>query len=69
ARGRQAEIAPVGEALGRTGGVARLKAALRLQGYDHGDPRAPVPPLPESELPALRRLLEAARLLPSALPA
>ncbi|MDQ6709732.1 MAG: dihydrodipicolinate synthase family protein [Candidatus Dormibacteraeota bacterium] len=69
ARARQAEVAPVGEALGRTAGVARLKAALRLQGYDHGDPRAPVPRLPDSELPALRRLLEAAQLLPSALPA
>jgi 4-hydroxy-2-oxoglutarate aldolase len=69
ARTAQQRIGPVGEALGKTNGVARLKAALRLQGYDHGAPRLPVPPLEEAELPGLRALLEAAHLLPSALPA
>jgi len=69
ARIAQQRIVLVGEALGKTNGVARLKAALRLQGFDHGAPRLPVPPLDEAELPALRALLDAARLLPTGLPA
>src|SRR6266550_1989488 len=45
ARQLQAAIAPLGEALTAGYGVPGLKAALRLQGYDHGDPRMPLPPL------------------------
>ena len=67
ARQLQRLIAPLGEAMTRQYGVPGLKAALRLLGYDHGDPRAPLPPLADSELPALRRLLEDAQLLPRAL--
>jgi 4-hydroxy-2-oxoglutarate aldolase len=67
ARRLQRTIGPVGEALTRGYGVPGLKAALRLLGYDHGDPRAPLPPLPVGELPVLQRLLEAAKLTPSAL--
>src|SRR2546423_2721213 len=67
ARQLQATIAPLGEALTAGYGVPGLKAALRLQGYDHGDPRMPLPPLAASELPALRRLLEDAKLMPRAL--
>ena len=69
ARQLQRRIAPVGEALGKAHGVARLKMALRLQGYDHGPPRAPLTVLSEAEVTELRKVLEAARLLGSALPA
>jgi len=67
ARQLQATIAPLGEALTGGYGVPGLKAALRLQGYDHGDPRMPLPPLAASEIPALRGLLEDAKLVPRAL--
>ena len=67
ARQLQRTIAPLGEALTSGYGVPGLKAGLRLMGYDHGDPRPPLPPLPASELPALRRLLEDAKLMPRAL--
>jgi 4-hydroxy-2-oxoglutarate aldolase len=67
ARQLQRTIAPLGEALSGGYGVPGLKAALRLLGYDHGDPRMPLPPLPSAELPALRRLLEDAKLTPRAL--
>jgi 4-hydroxy-2-oxoglutarate aldolase len=67
ARQLQAVIAPLGEALSAGYGVPGLKAALRLQGYDHGDPRMPLPPLAATEIPVLRRLLEQAKLMPRAL--
>jgi 4-hydroxy-2-oxoglutarate aldolase len=67
ARQLQRTITPLGEALTGGYGVPGLKAALRLLGYDHGDPRVPLPPLPATELPALRRLLEDAKLMPRAL--
>jgi 4-hydroxy-2-oxoglutarate aldolase len=67
ARQLQRTIAPLGEALSAGYGVPGLKAGLRLLGYDHGDPRMPLPPLPASELPALRRLMEVAKLMPRAL--
>ena len=67
ARHLQRSIAPLGQALTGGYGVPGLKAAVRLLGHDHGDPRLPLPPLPVSELPALRRLLEDAGLMPRAL--
>lgn len=67
ARQLQATIAPLGKALSGGYGVPGLKAGLRLLGYDHGDPRLPLPPLPAGELPALRRLMEDAKLMPRAL--
>src|SRR2546427_3967416 len=67
ARPLQRTIAPLGEALSGGYGVPGLKAGLRLLGYDHGDPRTPLPPLAASELPALRRLMEDAKLMPRAL--
>lgn len=69
ARTLQRQIAPVGEALGKQHGIARLKMALRLQGFDHGPPRRPLAVLSDDEVPQLRHLLESARLLGSALPA
>jgi len=62
----QARIAPVGESLTRRFGVPGLKAALRDQGYDHGPPRAPLPPLPAPDQAALHDLLRTAGLLPLA---
>jgi hypothetical protein len=47
--------------------VPGLKAALRMLGYDHGDPRPPLPAVAASELPAIRHLLEDAQLMPRAL--
>ena len=67
ARQLQRTIAPLGEALTSGYGVPGMKAGVRLLGYDHGDPRPPLPPLPASELPALRRLMEDAKLMPRAL--
>jgi dihydrodipicolinate synthase/N-acetylneuraminate lyase len=67
ARQLQRTIAPLGQALTGGYGVPGLKAALRLLGYDHGEPRMPLPPLAASEFPTLRRLLEDAKLIPRAL--
>jgi dihydrodipicolinate synthase/N-acetylneuraminate lyase len=67
ARQLQRTIAPLGVALSGGYGVPGLKAGLRLLGYDHGDPRPPLPPLPASELPVFRRLMEDAKLMPRAL--
>jgi 4-hydroxy-2-oxoglutarate aldolase len=67
ARAQQRSIAELGQALSRGYGVPGLKAGLRILGYDHGSPRPPLPALPATELPALRRLLQDARLVPRAL--
>jgi dihydrodipicolinate synthase/N-acetylneuraminate lyase len=67
ARRQQRAIAPLGEAMSGGYGVPGLKAALRMLGYDHGDPRPPLPALPADELASLRRLLEDAGLMPRAL--
>jgi 4-hydroxy-2-oxoglutarate aldolase len=67
ARQLQRTIAPLGEALSAGYGVPGLKAALRLLGYDHGDPRVPLPALAATELSTLRRLLGDAKLMPRAL--
>jgi 4-hydroxy-2-oxoglutarate aldolase len=67
ARREQQLIAPLGEALTRSYGLPGMKAGVRLLGYDHGDPRPPLPPLPAADVPVLRRLLEEAQLLPRAL--
>lgn len=60
----QARIAPLGESLTRRYGVPGLKAALALQGYDHGGPRSPLPPLAGEGVERLRDLLREAKLLP-----
>jgi 4-hydroxy-2-oxoglutarate aldolase len=66
ARALQARIAPVGEALTKRLGVPGIKAGLRLQGFDHGWPRPPLPPLTRDQEGELRQLLETAQLLPQA---
>jgi 4-hydroxy-2-oxoglutarate aldolase len=67
ARRQQHIIAPLGAALTGGYGVPGVKAGLRMLGYDHGDPRPPLPQLPAAELPRLRRLLEEAGLMPRAI--
>jgi 4-hydroxy-2-oxoglutarate aldolase len=67
ARRQQRTVVALGEALTGGYGVPGLKAGLRMMGYDHGDPRPPLPELPAAELPRLRRLLEEAELMPRAL--
>jgi 4-hydroxy-2-oxoglutarate aldolase len=68
ARRLQDQVAPVGRALSTRDGIARLKAALQMLGFDHGLPRPPLPPFPEVERPALRAILERAALLPGPIP-
>ena len=67
ARQLQRTLAPLGEALTGGYGVPGLKAGLRLLGYDHGDPRMPLPALATNEVLALRRLLEDAKFMPRTL--
>lgn len=67
ARRQQALIAPIGQALTRGWGVPGVKAGVRLLGFDHGDPRPPLPPLTPADISSLRRMLEDAQLLSRAL--
>ena len=53
----QRELVPIGRLLGPTYGVAGLKAALNLLGYDVGVPRPPLVPVPDTVIPALRDAL------------
>ena len=53
----QRQLVPVARLLGATHGVPGLKAALNLLGYDIGQPRPPLQPLPESIVPTLREAL------------
>lgn len=58
----QERIAPLGFAVTARYGIPGLKAALRLQGFDHGPPRGPLRPLPAPDIETLRSLLEDADL-------
>jgi 4-hydroxy-2-oxoglutarate aldolase len=53
----QRELVPIGRMLGPTYGVAGLKAALNLLGYDVGVPRPPLVPVADTVIPALRDAL------------
>ncbi|MFI5178527.1 MAG: dihydrodipicolinate synthase family protein [Vicinamibacterales bacterium] len=53
----QRQLMPLTRLLGQTYGVPGLKAALGLLGIDVGVPRAPLSPVPDSALPALRDAL------------
>jgi 4-hydroxy-2-oxoglutarate aldolase len=48
ARALQERIAPLAQLVGSRWGVAGVKAALNLAGYDVGDPRLPLEPLPQA---------------------
>ena len=53
----QRELVPIARMLGPAYGVAGLKAALNLLGYDVGVPRPPLVPVPETAIPLLRDAL------------
>jgi len=53
----QRELVPLARLLGPTYGVAGLKAALNLLGYDVGVPRSPLLPVADAALPILRDAL------------
>ena len=57
ARVLQAQLLPLARLLGPTYGVPGLKAALKLTGYDFGEPRSPLAPVPEAGVAALRAAL------------
>jgi 4-hydroxy-2-oxoglutarate aldolase len=57
ARALQARIAPLAQLVGSTFGVAGVKAALDLAGYDIGDPRPPLVPVPPAARTAIKELL------------
>ena len=56
-------LSPLVEAQGRLGGVTLVKAALRLQGIEVGEPRLPVTAADAEEIEALRHDLEKAGVL------
>jgi 4-hydroxy-2-oxoglutarate aldolase len=57
ARALQARIGPLAQLVGSTFGVAGVKAALDLAGYDIGDPRPPLVPVPAAARTAIKELL------------
>lgn len=63
ARKINASIAPLCNAMARTGGVTMVKAGLRLQGFDVGDPRLPQMPATPQQAQELAADLRAASVL------
>jgi 4-hydroxy-tetrahydrodipicolinate synthase len=63
ARKINATIAPLCNAMARTGGVTMVKAALRLQGIDVGDPRLPQVAATPAQIDALAADMRAASVL------
>ncbi len=63
ARKINVSLAPLSEAQSRLGGVTLSKAALRLQGFEVGDPRLPQVPATDDQLEALAADLRAAAVL------
>jgi 4-hydroxy-2-oxoglutarate aldolase len=59
ARILQRHLLPVAKLVGSTHGVAGLKAALNLKGYEGGWPRPPLRPAPPSVVDAITRQLDA----------
>jgi 4-hydroxy-tetrahydrodipicolinate synthase len=56
-------LGPLSEAQNRLGGVTLSKSALRLQGFEVGDPRLPQVPATDDQLEALAADLRAAAVL------
>ncbi|MEB3030874.1 4-hydroxy-tetrahydrodipicolinate synthase [[Mycobacterium] nativiensis] len=56
-------IAPLSNAMARTGGVSFVKAGLRLQGFETGDPRLPQVPATAAEVDELAVDMRAASVL------
>ncbi|MFT4089044.1 MAG: 4-hydroxy-tetrahydrodipicolinate synthase [Gordonia sp. (in: high G+C Gram-positive bacteria)] len=63
ARKINASIAPLNDAAGRLGGVTMVKTALRLTGFDVGDPRLPQVPADQAQIEALLADLRAAEVI------
>lgn len=63
ARKINVSIAPLRNAMGRTGGVTFVKAGLRLQGFDVGDPRLPLVPATSTQVEELAVDMRAAAVL------
>ncbi|MDL9936338.1 4-hydroxy-tetrahydrodipicolinate synthase [Gordonia sp. ABSL1-1] len=63
ARGLTNSMAPLVDAMGRLGGVTMVKAALRILGFDVGDPRLPQVPADGPQIEALIADLRTAGLL------
>lgn len=59
ARALQSRLAPIGRLVGPVFGVAGLKAALPMAGYDVGVPRSPLAPAPDTAVAQIREALEA----------
>ncbi len=59
ARTLQRQIAPMAKLLGSVYGVAGLKAALDLVGFDIGAPRPPLSPVPQAGMATLKIALSA----------
>ena len=59
----QRRMLPVNKAVTATYGIAGLKAALDMLGYNGGDPRAPLLPAGEQERNQIRQILQTAQLL------
>jgi len=57
ARAVQRQLMPLARLLGQTYGVPGLKAALQIVGYDVGQPRPPLAPVPDAGLAALKSTL------------
>ena len=55
----QQRLTPLGRAVTSGFGIAGLKAALDLAGYEGGDPRPPLGPLASEGIEKIRTLLEA----------
>ncbi|GAB09306.1 dihydrodipicolinate synthase [Gordonia araii NBRC 100433] len=63
ARDLNLSMAPLYRAMSRLGGVTMVKAALRIQGFDVGDPRLPQVPADGEQIEALIADLRAASVL------
>ena len=58
AQALQEQLLPLARLLGSTHGVPGVKAALNLIGFDVGYPRAPLMPLAEPAVAAVREILQ-----------
>jgi dihydrodipicolinate synthase/N-acetylneuraminate lyase len=58
----QQRLSPFAKAVTGGFGIAGLKTALTLSGYDGGDPRPPLSPLADEAVEKIRTLLHAIRV-------
>ena len=60
----QRQLLPIAKLVGTTSGVAGLKAALDVKGYEGGLPRPPLRPAPQAVVETITRQLEALAFIP-----